>query len=187
VAGAARRGPEGSGSSVGGRCSNPAGPTPLVDRAVLVTRQTWNGRQAGQGWTDRDESRWPVPFWHIDNGMAGCNNCDGRGRGLGALLLRDRHREVQRSRGRLGVPDDTSRSARSRSLRRGREARHALEAAALGTRALRGGSQMTQFAFSTSKYPGDPNRAALPGGGGKTWAERSWPERRLTAPWTTSR
>lgn len=24
----------------------------------------------GKGWTDRDEGRWPVPFWHIDTGMA---------------------------------------------------------------------------------------------------------------------
>lgn len=23
-----------------------------------------------KGWTDRDENRWPVPFWHIDTGMA---------------------------------------------------------------------------------------------------------------------
>jgi nitroreductase len=23
-----------------------------------------------KGWTDRDESRWPVPYWHIDAGMA---------------------------------------------------------------------------------------------------------------------
>jgi nitroreductase len=23
-----------------------------------------------KGWTDRDESRWPVPFWYIDTGMA---------------------------------------------------------------------------------------------------------------------
>jgi nitroreductase len=23
-----------------------------------------------KGWTDRDEARWPVPFWHIDTGMA---------------------------------------------------------------------------------------------------------------------
>jgi nitroreductase len=22
-----------------------------------------------KGWTDRDEARWPVPFWHIDTGM----------------------------------------------------------------------------------------------------------------------
>jgi nitroreductase len=23
-----------------------------------------------KGWTDEDEKRWPVPFWHIDTGMA---------------------------------------------------------------------------------------------------------------------
>jgi nitroreductase len=23
-----------------------------------------------KGWTDRDEHRWPVPYWHIDTGMA---------------------------------------------------------------------------------------------------------------------
>jgi nitroreductase len=23
-----------------------------------------------KGWTDRDESHWPVPYWHIDTGMA---------------------------------------------------------------------------------------------------------------------
>jgi nitroreductase len=23
-----------------------------------------------KGWTDRDESRWPVPYWHIDTGFA---------------------------------------------------------------------------------------------------------------------
>jgi nitroreductase len=26
--------------------------------------------QPDKGWTDRDESRWPVPYWHIDTGMA---------------------------------------------------------------------------------------------------------------------
>jgi nitroreductase len=25
---------------------------------------------ADKGWTDEDEKRWPVPFWHIDTGMA---------------------------------------------------------------------------------------------------------------------
>jgi nitroreductase len=23
-----------------------------------------------KGWTDRDEARWPVPYWHVDAGMA---------------------------------------------------------------------------------------------------------------------
>jgi nitroreductase len=26
--------------------------------------------EADKGWIDRDESRWPVPYWHIDAGMA---------------------------------------------------------------------------------------------------------------------
>jgi nitroreductase len=26
--------------------------------------------QPDKGWTDRDESRWPVPYWDIDTGMA---------------------------------------------------------------------------------------------------------------------
>ena len=26
-----------------------------------------------KGWTDRDESRWPVPYWYIDTGMAALN------------------------------------------------------------------------------------------------------------------
>lgn len=26
--------------------------------------------QPDKGWTDRDEGRWPVPYWHIDTGMA---------------------------------------------------------------------------------------------------------------------
>jgi nitroreductase len=26
-----------------------------------------------KGWTDRDEKRWPVPYWDIDTGMAAMN------------------------------------------------------------------------------------------------------------------
>lgn len=26
--------------------------------------------EADKGWTDRDEARWPVPYWHVDTGMA---------------------------------------------------------------------------------------------------------------------
>jgi nitroreductase len=36
------------------------------------------GRAAGyaeddKGWTDRDEDRWPVPYWYVDTGMAAEN------------------------------------------------------------------------------------------------------------------
>ncbi len=39
---------------------------------VLSNKEAYLERYAepDKGWTDKDESRWPVPFWHIDAGMA---------------------------------------------------------------------------------------------------------------------
>ena len=39
---------------------------------ALSDKQTYLDRYAepDKGWTDRDEARWPVPYWHIDPGMA---------------------------------------------------------------------------------------------------------------------
>ena len=39
---------------------------------VLSHKQAYLDRYAepDKGWTDRDEARWPVPYWHIDTGMA---------------------------------------------------------------------------------------------------------------------
>jgi nitroreductase len=46
-------------------------------RAPLIVvahsdKQTYLDRYAesDKGWADRDEARWPVPYWHIDAGMA---------------------------------------------------------------------------------------------------------------------
>lgn len=38
----------------------------------LSDKQAYLDRYAepDKGWTDRDEARWPVPYWHIDTGMA---------------------------------------------------------------------------------------------------------------------
>lgn len=36
------------------------------DRSAYLDRYA----EADKGWTDRDEKRWPVPYWHIDTGMA---------------------------------------------------------------------------------------------------------------------
>ena len=42
-----------------------------------------------KGWTDRDEARWPVPYWHIDTGFASLLMLLDRGRrGPGRVLLR---------------------------------------------------------------------------------------------------
>ncbi len=39
---------------------------PLSNRDAYLDRYA----EADKGWTDRDESRWPVPYWHIDTGFA---------------------------------------------------------------------------------------------------------------------
>lgn len=39
---------------------------PFAAKHVYLDRYA----QPDKGWTDRDEARWPVPFWHIDTGMA---------------------------------------------------------------------------------------------------------------------
>lgn len=44
----------------------PAVIVPLSHRDAYLDRYT----EPDKGWTDRDEERWPVPYWHIDTGMA---------------------------------------------------------------------------------------------------------------------
>jgi nitroreductase len=39
---------------------------PFAAKHVYLDRYA----EPDKGWTDRDESRWPVPFWYIDTGMA---------------------------------------------------------------------------------------------------------------------
>jgi nitroreductase len=60
-----------------------------------------------KGWTDRDEARWPVPFWHIDTGMAALlillTVVD---EGLGALYFGIVPEAVGPFREAFGVPDD---------------------------------------------------------------------------------
>lgn len=38
----------------------------LSDKYAYLDRYA----EPDKGWTDRDEARWPVPYWHIDTGMA---------------------------------------------------------------------------------------------------------------------
>jgi len=38
----------------------------LSDRERYLDRYA----EADKGWTDRDQSRWPVPYWDVDTGMA---------------------------------------------------------------------------------------------------------------------
>ena len=39
---------------------------PLSHQAAYLDRYA----EPDKGWTDRDPGRWPVPYWHIDTGMA---------------------------------------------------------------------------------------------------------------------
>ena len=63
--------------------------------------------QPDKGWTDRAESRWPVPFWHIDTGMAALlillTVVD---EGLAALYFGIVPEAVGPFRAAFGVPDD---------------------------------------------------------------------------------
>ncbi len=58
-----------------------------------------------KGWTDRDESRWPAPFWDIDAGFAALLMLlTAVDRGLGGLFFGlQHHRRVASA---FGVPDD---------------------------------------------------------------------------------
>jgi nitroreductase len=44
----------------------PAVVVPLSHKDAYLDRYA----EPDKGWTDRDETRWPVPYWHIDTGMA---------------------------------------------------------------------------------------------------------------------
>jgi nitroreductase len=76
---------------------------PFACKRVYLDRYA----EPDKGWTDRDESRWPVPFWHIDTGMATLlilqTVVDA---GLGALYFGIRPDDVAPFRELYGVPDD---------------------------------------------------------------------------------
>src|SRR5271154_1668625 len=76
---------------------------PMSAKRVYLDRYA----QPDKGWTDRDERRWPVPFWHIDTGMAALlillTVVD---EGLGALYFGIVPEAVGSFREAFGVPDD---------------------------------------------------------------------------------
>lgn len=76
---------------------------PFAAKHVYLDRYA----QADKGWEDRDEARWPVPFWYIDTGMATLlilqTVVD---EGLGALYFGIMPDDVAPFRELYGVPDD---------------------------------------------------------------------------------
>jgi nitroreductase len=85
-----------------------------------------------KGWTDRDETRWPVPYWHIDTGFAALmmllTVVD---EGLGACFFGVPPERMAEYRAAFGVPEEftpigamtvgyRAPDRRSPSLKRGR-------------------------------------------------------------------
>jgi nitroreductase len=76
---------------------------PLSCKRVYLDRYA----QPDKGWTDKDEARWPVPFWHIDTGMAALLILQTAvDEGLGAVYFGIVPEQVAPFRSAFGVPDD---------------------------------------------------------------------------------
>ena len=59
-----------------------------------------------KGWTDRDEARWPMPFWHMDTAMASLLILQTAvDEGLGALFFGIPADKVDAVRRELAIPD----------------------------------------------------------------------------------
>lgn len=76
---------------------------PFAAKNVYLDRYA----EPDKGWTDRDESRWPAPFWFIDTGMAALlilqTVVD---EGLGALYFGIGPDALDRFRSEFNVPPD---------------------------------------------------------------------------------
>ena len=76
---------------------------------ALSHRQAYLDRYAAEdkGWTDKDEARWPVPYWHIDTGFAALlmllTVVD---EGLGACFFGVPPEKMASLRSAFGVPEE---------------------------------------------------------------------------------
>jgi nitroreductase len=65
--------------------------------------------EADKGWTDRDEARWPVPYWHIDAGFASLLMLlTAVDEGLGACFFGIPPERTAAYRAEFGVPEQFS-------------------------------------------------------------------------------
>ena len=76
---------------------------PCSSKAAYLDRYA----EPDKGWTDRDEARWPVPFWHIDAGMASLLILQTAvDEGLGRCFFGFQPEYVAAVRAEFGIPDD---------------------------------------------------------------------------------
>src|SRR3712207_5223289 len=63
--------------------------------------------QPDKGWSDRDEARWPVPYWHIDTGFAALlMHLTAVDAGLGSCFIGLPAERIQAFKDAFGVPDE---------------------------------------------------------------------------------
>lgn len=75
----------------------------LASKAAYLQRYA----EKDKGWEDLDESRWPVPFWHVDVGMASLLMLQTAvDEGLGACFFGVPPAHVPAVRAELGIPDE---------------------------------------------------------------------------------
>ena len=76
---------------------------PLAHKDAYLDRYA----EPDKGWTDRDEARWPVPYWHVDTGMAALLILQTAvDEGLGACFFGIPGEHVAGFREAFGIPDD---------------------------------------------------------------------------------
>ena len=75
---------------------------PLSSKAAYLARYA----EPDKGWADREEHRWPVPYWHIDTGMASLLILQTAvDEGLGACFFGIPSERVAGFRAEFGVPE----------------------------------------------------------------------------------
>jgi nitroreductase len=75
---------------------------PLSSKAAYLDRYA----ESDKGWTDREEHRWPVPYWHMDTAMAALLILQTAvDEGLGACFFGIPRAQVPVLRAEFGVPD----------------------------------------------------------------------------------
>jgi len=76
---------------------------PLANRDIYLSRYA----ETDKGWTDKDEARWPVPYWYIDTGFTALLMLlEAVDENLGALFLGIPPEIMDAFRAEFGVPQD---------------------------------------------------------------------------------
>jgi nitroreductase len=95
--------PDASNDWLDGMRTAPVIVVPMSNREAYLDRYA----ERDKGWTDRDEARWPVPFWHMDAAMASLlillTAVD---EGLGGCFFGIPPESIAPFRAEFGVPED---------------------------------------------------------------------------------